>query len=118
MHAAGEEILASGGLEVRPAEFVALAGDRPLELTRRELQLLVALMRRPNRIVSREELYLAVWRAPFRPSGRSVDVYVRKLRVKLERALPDSRFIHTHLGFGYRFAPEHSQLFHTRATAR
>jgi DNA-binding response OmpR family regulator len=53
-----------------------------------------------------------------RPGDRSVDVYVRKLRVKLEDALPDWSFIHTHFGFGYRFHREPSQLFHTGATAR
>jgi DNA-binding response OmpR family regulator len=41
-----------------------------------------------------------------RRGDRSVDVYVRKLRVKLELALPGWRFIHTHTGFGYRLAPE------------
>jgi DNA-binding winged helix-turn-helix (wHTH) protein len=38
---------------------------------------------------------------------RSVDVFVRKLRQKLERVSPDWRYIHTHFGIGYRFAPEH-----------
>jgi hypothetical protein len=37
---------------------------------------------------------------------RSVDVFVRKLRQKLERASPNWRYIHTHFGIGYRFAPE------------
>jgi DNA-binding response OmpR family regulator len=49
-----------------------------------------------------------------------VDVYVRKLRVKLEEALPSWRFIHTHFGFGYRLAAEdtgRSQLNHTVATS-
>jgi DNA-binding response OmpR family regulator len=59
-----------------------------------------------------------VWNRPFRKEERSVDVYVRKLRAKLERALPDERFIHTHFGFGYRFHREPSQLFHKDATAR
>ena len=40
------------------------------------------------------------------PRDRSVDVYVRKLRVKLEAALPGWSFIHTHFGFGYRLAAE------------
>jgi DNA-binding response OmpR family regulator len=43
-----------------------------------------------------------------RPGDRSVDVYVRKLRVKLENALPDWSFIHTHFGFGYRLSAEHT----------
>jgi DNA-binding response OmpR family regulator len=53
-----------------------------------------------------------------RPGDRSVDVYVHKLRIKLEEALPDWRFVHTHVGFGYRFSSEPSHAFHTRATAR
>ena len=99
-------VLHAGALEIRPYEFVALADGRPLRLTVRELQLLTALAQRAGRIVSREELYQEVWAAPYRKSDRSVDVYVGKLRLKLERALPDQRFIHTHFGFGYRFASE------------
>jgi DNA-binding response OmpR family regulator len=96
----------AGPLEIRPTEFVALADGRPLRLTGRELQLLTALAEREGRIVSREELYRAVWGESYRPTDRSVDVYVGKVRHKLEDALPDQRFIHTHFGFGYRFAPE------------
>jgi DNA-binding response OmpR family regulator len=57
-------------------------------------------------VLSREELYEAVWGAQLRADDRSVDVYVHKLRVKLARELPAWRFIHTHFGFGYRFAAE------------
>ena len=46
-----------------------------------------------------------VWGRTMRPGDRSVDVYVRKLRVKLDIAQPDFTFIHTHFGFGYRLAP-------------
>jgi hypothetical protein len=56
-----------------------------------------------GRIVSREELYRLAWGGTLRPGDRSVDVYVHKLRTKLEQALPHATFIHTHLGFGYRF---------------
>jgi DNA-binding response OmpR family regulator len=97
--------LQAGDLEVRPTEFVAIAGGRPLSLTSRELDLLTALVERSGRIVSREELYRVVWGLPYRKSDRSVDVYVGKLRQKLEEALPGRRFIHTHFGFGYRFTP-------------
>jgi DNA-binding response OmpR family regulator len=96
-------VLRAGDLEIRPDEFVALAGGRPLDLTVRELQLLTALVERRNRIVSRPELYSAVWGEPYRKSDRSVDVYIGKLRHKLAEALPGRRFIHTHFGFGYRF---------------
>ena len=46
-----------------------------------------------------------VWGEPYRKSDRSVDVYVGKLRHKLDEALPGRRVIHTHFGFGYRFQP-------------
>jgi DNA-binding response OmpR family regulator len=95
--------LRAGDLEVRPTEFVAIAAGRPLHLTARELDLLTALVQRPDRIVSREELYGEVWGLPYRKSDRSVDVYVGKLRQKLEEALPGRCYIHTHFGFGYRF---------------
>jgi len=104
--AANGTVLRAGELEIRPDQFVALAGGRPLRLTVRELQLLTALAERGGRIVSREELYTEVWGEPFRKADRSVDVYVGKLRQKLEAALPSQAFIHTHFGFGYRFTPE------------
>ena len=112
------EVLRAGPLEVRPAESLALAGGRPLTLSVREYALLVELARRPGRIVSRDNLYELVWRDPLRPGDRSVDVYIHKLRSKLETALPDWRFIHTHVGFGYRFSSEPSHAFHIEATGR
>lgn len=107
-----------GPLEIRPGEFLALADGAPLRLTPHELDLLTALARRAGRIVSREELFEAVWRRERRAQDRSVDVYIRKLRRKLAKALPEWECIHTHFGFGYRFSPEPSHLFHTAATAR
>ena len=93
-------------LEIRPSEFTAFAAGRPLHLTARELHLLAALVERQGRIVSREELYGTVWGQRYSKSDRSVDVYVARLRHKLEGAVPGKRFIHTHFGFGYRFQPE------------
>src|SRR5918997_1212054 len=107
--ALNQRIVRAGDLEIRPAEFIALASGRRLHLTVRELELLTALAERQDRIVSREELYRVVWGEPYRKSDRSVDVYVGKLRQKLEEALPERRFIHTHFGFGYRFAPQPSE---------
>jgi DNA-binding response OmpR family regulator len=95
-------------LEIRAEEFLVLADGRPVLLTVRELALLCALAERRGRIVSRAELYETVWERPFRKEDRSVDVYVRKVRHKLEAVLPEWRFIHTHFGFGYRFSAERS----------
>jgi len=112
------EVIKAGELEIRPSEYLALAGGRALTLSVRELDLLAALGRREGRIVARAELYETVWGAPMRESDRSVDVYVHKLRSKLASALPEWRFIHTHFGFGYRFQPEPSRLFHRSRTRR
>lgn len=106
MHTAVAEELVVGNLVVRPSEFLAHVDGRPVALTMRELSLLTALARRAGRIVSREELYTAVWRQDYRRCERSVDVYVAKLRQKLEAAAPDWRYIHTHFGLGYRMDAE------------
>ena len=100
------EVLQVGPLEVLPEEHLARAGGRALMLSVRELRLLTELARRADRIMAREELFGLVWGRELRPGDRSVDVYVRKLRVKLEEASPGWSFIHTHFGFGYRLAAE------------
>jgi DNA-binding response OmpR family regulator len=103
---AEREVLRAADLEIRPQDHLALARGRALTLSARELEMLAVLARQPGRVLSREELYEAVWGGSLRRDDRSVDVYVHKLRTKLIRALPDWRFIHTHFGFGYRFAAE------------
>jgi DNA-binding winged helix-turn-helix (wHTH) protein len=57
-------------------------------------------------VLERETIYQRVWGYAMAHGDRSVDVFVRKLRQKLERASPQWRYIHTHFGVGYRFAPE------------
>jgi DNA-binding response OmpR family regulator len=112
----GHEVLRVGPLEIVPDEHLARAGGRAMMLSVRELRLLTELARRADRIMSREELFRLVWGREMRPGDRSVDVYVRKLRVKLDLALPSWRFIHTHFGFGYRLAPEHQHHTNERFT--
>lgn len=113
MEAAGDdEVLTAGDLEIRPGDGLVLAAGRALTLSVREFQLLVALVRSEGGIVSRADLYDRVWGGPLRDGDRSIDVYVHKVRVKLETALPGWRFIHTHVGFGYRFLPETSHPLH------
>jgi DNA-binding response OmpR family regulator len=101
--------LYAGELEIRLGEGLVLATGRALTLSVREFELLAAMARRAGAIVTRDELYDEVWGGQLRPGDRSVDVYVSKLRGKLETAMPDRRFIHTHPGFGYRFQPQPSR---------
>jgi DNA-binding response OmpR family regulator len=100
------ERIVVGPLEILPEDHLVRAHGRALMLSIREQRLLTELARRSERIVSRSELFRLVWGHEMRPGDRSVDVYVRKLRVKLESALPGWRFIHTHFGFGYSLAAE------------
>jgi DNA-binding response OmpR family regulator len=113
-----DDVLYAGELEIRARDGLVLAAGRALTLSVREFGLLVALVRRAGHIVSRAELYGLVWGSELRDGDRSIDVYVHKLRVKLETALPAWAFIHTHVGFGYRFTPEPSHVFHNSTTPR
>ena len=107
-----QDVLVTGNLEIRPQDGLVLAAGRVLTFSVREFQLLVALVRNESRIVARPDLYAMVWGGELRSGDRSIDVYVHKVRVKLETALPGWRFIHTHVGFGYRFSPEGSHPLH------
>src|SRR3954451_3452140 len=98
--------VAAGGVEIRPDQFQAFADGRSIELTRREFELIEMLSSAEGRVVEREEIYQRVWGYAMARGDRSVDVFVRKLRQKLEKASPGWRYIHTHFGIGYRFAAE------------
>lgn len=106
-----DRVLHADELEIRIGEGLVRAAGRALTLSVREFGLLVALAQHSGGILRREELYRAVWGRDLRPGDRSVDVYVSKLRSKLEAAMPTRRFIHTHPGFGYRFQPQSLQNF-------
>jgi DNA-binding response OmpR family regulator len=106
------DVLHAGELEIRPGEGLVLATGQALRLSVREFGLLVAMAERVGAIVTREELYGVVWGQELRSGDRTIDVYVSKLRSKLEAAMPDRRFIHTHPGFGYRFQPQPSRNVH------
>jgi DNA-binding response OmpR family regulator len=98
--------LVVGELEIRPDQFQAFVGAQSLDLTRREFELVQLLSEAPGQVLQREEIYQRVWGYAMAHGDRSVDVFVRKLRQKLEAASPGWRYIHTHFGIGYRFQPE------------
>ena len=79
---------------------------RSVDLTRREFELIQLLADAEGQVLQREEIYQRVWGYAMVHGDRSVDVFVRKLRQKLEKASPRWRYIHTHFGIGYRFAAE------------
>jgi DNA-binding response OmpR family regulator len=96
----------AGELEIRPDRFQAFVAGRSLELTRREFELVELLAAASGQVLERETIYQRVWGYAMAHGDRSVDVFVRKLRQKLQRSSPGWRYIHTHFGVGYRFDPE------------
>jgi DNA-binding response OmpR family regulator len=103
--AAGGSVVA-GEIAIRADRFQAFVADVSVDLTRREFELIELLASAEGRVLEREEIYQRVWGYAMARGDRSVDVFVRKLRQKLEKASPDWRYIHTHFGVGYRFAPQ------------
>jgi DNA-binding response OmpR family regulator len=98
--------IAAGEIEIRADRFQAFVDGLSIDLTRREFELIELLASAEGRVLEREEIYQRVWGYAMARGDRSVDVFVRKLRQKLEKASPGWRYIHTHFGVGYRFAPE------------
>src|SRR3954464_12619052 len=100
----------AGELEIRADHFQAFVGSQSLDLTRREFELVQLLADSRGTVLQREEIYQRVWGYAMAHGDRSVDVFVRKLRQKLENASPQWRYIHTHFGIGYRFDPETDEI--------
>jgi DNA-binding response OmpR family regulator len=95
----------SGELEIDLSRFQAYVGDQSLDFTRREFEVLRLLAGAVGKVLTREEIYEQVWGYRMAHGDRSVDVFVRKVRQKLEKASPEWIYIHTHFGLGYRFEP-------------
>ena len=98
----------AGELEIRPDRFQAFVAGESLDLTRREFELLHLLAGTQGQVLERETIYQRVWGYAMAHGDRSVDVFIRKLRQKLEKRSPGWEYIHTHFGVGYRFDPEPS----------
>jgi DNA-binding response OmpR family regulator len=101
-----ESTIVAGALSIRPDRFQAFVGDQSVDLTRKEFELLHLLAQADGRVLEREEIYQRVWGYTMVRGDRSVDVFVRKVRQKLEPLSPDWNYLHTQFGVGYRFAAE------------
>ena len=98
------EPLLAGEVEIQRDQYQAFVHGVSIDLTRREFELIELLAVSGGRVLEREFIYQRLWGYAMVRGDRSVDVFVRKLRQKLERVSPDWRYIHTHFGIGYRFA--------------
>jgi DNA-binding response OmpR family regulator len=93
-----------GSIRLDPAERRVHAGDREINLTATEFDLLAYLMRRPGRVFGREQLLSAVWGYSAIAGARTVDVHIAQVRAKLQDASP----IRTVRGVGYAVEPNRS----------
>jgi len=96
----------AGELAIRADQFQAFASGRSVDLTRKEFEVLQLLAQAEGKVLQREEIYQQGWGYAMAHGDRSVDVFIRKVRQKLEEASPDWKYLHTHFGVGYRFDPE------------
>ena len=97
-----------GGLAIENARRRALLGGEPLQLTPTEYRLLTALAARPDQVLSRDELAQLVWGYADASQGRTIDVHVRRLRVKLAQPGGPAPTIVSARGYGYKLVPEPS----------
>jgi DNA-binding response OmpR family regulator len=99
-----------GELEIRSDHFDVLAHDERAGLTTREFEVLALLAKHEGTVVEREQIYTGVWGHVVPAGDRSVDMFVSRIRRKLQRISPDWSYLHTHPGCGYRFAAERTTI--------
>src|SRR6267142_545090 len=98
-------VLEAGGVELDRTSCQVRVNGSPLSLTATEFRLLEFLMNRPGVVFSREQLLNAVWGQDRAITDRAVDVYVLRLRQKVEPDPANPVLIHSVRGFGYTFEP-------------
>jgi len=102
---APSRLLSAAGLELDPASRQVRLNGEVLALTATEFRLLEFLMSRPGVVFSREQLLNSVWGQDRAITDRAVDVYVLRLRQKIEQDQTAPALIHSVRGFGYTFEP-------------
>jgi DNA-binding response OmpR family regulator len=102
----GDEEVNCHGIFFDGKNLKAFAGEQSVELTRREMDIIIYLHRRRDRIVSKKELLTEVWRyADADIETRTVDIHMLKLRKKITALIGDVQLIETVRGEGYRLTP-------------
>jgi DNA-binding response OmpR family regulator len=92
-------------LRIDPLNVQAYVDGKSIDLTPTEFRLLYALALERGRVMTRDELLQKIWGRRQSHRDRTVDVFVRKLRDKIDAAGPTHTFIHTRYGVGYKLEP-------------
>jgi DNA-binding response OmpR family regulator len=104
--AAGAEVLRAGDVEVDLTKMRVRVGDRAVDLTPTEFQLLATLVREPGRVFTRGQLLDALHGVTIDSYERAIDAHVKNVRRKIEPEVGRPRYLLTVHGVGYRFADE------------
>ena len=102
MSASGK-VVVKGDLKIDCESRRVFSGDRELNLTAKEFDLLELLAMNPNKVYSRESLLNIVWGYEYPGDARTVDVHIRRLREKIEVNPSDPKYVYTKWGVGYYF---------------
>lgn len=87
-----------GNLTIDSEQFLVFKGDKPIELAKKEFELLNLLVSKPGKVFSREEIFNKVWGTDVIVGNRTIDVHIRKVREKI-----GDKYIKTIKGIGYKF---------------
>lgn len=99
----GETLLSAGNLSVDIVRHTVTKSGKPIELTAKEFDLLVMLMKNSGKVLTRDTLLDKVWGVEYYGDTRTVDVHVRYLRQKIEENSEEPAYIQTVRGVGYKF---------------
>lgn len=97
-----DEKIEVGEVAVYPQQYEVFVRGEQIELTPKEFELLLYMLKRRNRILSREQLLNAIWNFDYAGETRIVDVHISHLREKIEIDTKNPEYIRTVRGFGYK----------------
>ena len=97
------KMIVKGDLRIDCESRRVFSGEKELNLTAKEFDLLELLAMNPNKVYSRENLLNIVWGYEYPGDARTVDVHIRRLREKIEECPGEPKFVHTKWGVGYYF---------------
>ena len=98
------DVIRIADVELDVPRMQVTAGNRPVELTQTEFQLLATMARQPGRVFSRAQLLNAVHGVAFESYERAIDAHIKNIRRKIEPDPHNPRYLLTVFGVGYRFA--------------
>ncbi len=100
---AGSPVLVKGNMKIDCEGRRVFIGEREINLTAKEFDVLELLAMNPNKVYSRENLLNLIWGYDYPGDARTVDVHIRRLREKIEMNPSEPKYVHTKWGVGYYF---------------